>query len=263
MNRLENAFKVNGKDFKKVIIPYITAGDPNLEKTYSMVLGMEAAGADIIELGFPYSDPIADGPVIQRASERALKAGVNIEDCLSLVERLRKHTQIPIVILLYYNQIFCYGEDNFVNRCNQVGIDGLVVPDMPLVERKKWRERYFEMPDLIPFATPTSFERLEEILPLGSGFVYCVSAKGVTGVRQEFDENLEKLVLRIKEISNLPVAIGFGIRDEVVAKSMLQIAEGAIVGSAIVEQVEKGIVDNTELQRVSAFVSKLSLAREV
>lgn len=256
MDRIKSVFK--NKD-KNILISYITAGDPNAEKTFYFVLGMEAAGADIVEIGFPYKDSPADGNVIQKAVTRALNNDMDVEKCFELIKKLRNHTEIPLVGLIYYNQIFCYGEKLFLEMCDKVGLDGLVIPDMPIEDKKKWLEKYEFNVKLIPMIAPTSYDRIDDILKVGDGFVYCVSNKGVTGTKKTFDPMLNKIVNKIKKISDIPVAIGFGISDKETANKMWDIGDAVIIGSAIVNCIEEGIVDSSELQRVSAFIGNLKL----
>lgn len=257
-SRIETQFNHLKKENKKALISFITCGDPDLETTYSLVLEMEKAGSSIIELGIPYSDPLADGEVIQRASARALKAGTHIDKCLDLVKRLRKETQIPLVFLVYFNPIFKYGVENFLNKCIEVGLDGLIIPDLPLEERDAILKVIRDKPlNFIPLVAPTSGNRIKEIVKDAQGFIYCVSSKGVTGKRNRFDTNLKDLIQNIKKYSDVPTAIGFGISNREAVENLKSTSDGLIVGSAIVEQVEKGLEDHTIQKRVFEFVHEL------
>lgn len=227
---------------KKALITYITSGDPSLTNTMELVLTMEKAGADIIELGIPYSDPLADGPVIQRTSTRALSKGVNVDSIFSMVLNLRHETEIPLIFLVYYNTIFSYGIKKFLNRCKDCGIDGLIIPDLPLEERRILNEVMKDYPiDLIALVAPTSYNRIKEIVKEGRGFIYCISSKGVTGTRKTFDEGLKDFIEEVRKYSKIPLAIGFGISNVESVKSLKDLADGLIVGSEIIKQIEKGI----------------------
>jgi tryptophan synthase alpha chain len=235
MTRIQKAF-----DGKKAFLGFITAGDPDLEKTEEYVLEMERAGASLIELGIPFSDPVAEGPVIQSANVRALSKGCTTDQVFELVERLREKTQIPIVFLLYLNSIFKYGYERFCQRCEDAGVDGLIIPDLP------WEERGELSPiaqahqvDLISMIAPTSEDRIRQIAKEAKGFLYVVSSMGVTGMRQEITTDIKKIVDLIREVTDTPTAIGFGINTKEQVHHFSEIADGAIVGSAIVKIVEK------------------------
>ncbi len=231
MSRIENAFK-NGKAF----IGFLTAGDPSLDKTEEFVLEMANAGADLIEIGVPFSDPIAEGSVIQEANIRALSAGCTVEKVFETVKKIRTKTDIPLVFLTYLNPVFHYGYEAFMKRCNECGVDGLIIPDMP----------YEEKGEILPFAKShnidiisliahTSAVRIEMIAKEATGFIYVVSSMGVTGVRSEIKTDLESIIKVIKESTNTPAAIGFGISTPEQAKHFSEFADGVIVGSAIVK----------------------------
>lgn len=257
-SRIENKFIELKKEDKKSLITFISCGDPDLDTTYEMVLEMEKAGASIIELGVPFSDPLADGETIQRASFRALKNNVTINDCFSLVERLRKVTDIPLVFLTYFNPVYQFGFEKFINKCVEVGVDGCVVPDLPIEERIPFEELIGDKPfNVIQLVAPTSEDRIEELVKTAKGFIYCVSSLGVTGTRATFDKNLANFVGTVKKYSDTPVAIGFGISSKEAVAQLKDISDGVIVGSAIVEKVEAGIRDKTSVEKVSAFVKEL------
>lgn len=231
MNRIEEAFK-NGKAF----IPFITAGDPDLETSRKLIIAMERAGADLIEIGVPFSDPVAEGPVIQEANERALAAGCTIDRLFDMVRETRKTVKVPLVFLTYINPIYAYGKDRFMERCRECGIDGLIIPDLPYEEKGEiqadCREKGVKMISLI---APTSKERITMIAKEAEGFVYCVSSMGVTGVRSEIKTNVKEMVENVKAAVNLPCAVGFGISTPEQAKAMADVSDGVIVGSAIVK----------------------------
>ncbi len=219
----------------KAFIGFVTGGDPCIEKTKEFVLEMIRAGADIIEIGIPFSDPIAEGPVIQEANIRALSAGTTVEKLFTLVEELRRHTAVPLVFLTYLNPVFHYGYDAFFKRCNSAGIDGIIIPDLPFEEQAPVRQAAsLYGVDLISLIAPTSEARIQEIAKTASGFVYVVSSMGVTGVRSAITTDIAAMVKTIKTVTAVPAAVGFGIHSPEQAAHIAGIADGVIVGSAIV-----------------------------
>ncbi len=233
MSRIRDAFK-NGK----VFIPFITGGDPDMETSYELIKTMAENGADIIEIGIPFSDPIAEGPVIQAADLRSLSAGTTTDALFDLVIRLRKEIDIPFIFMTYMNPIYVYGTERFMERCAQVGIDGVIVPDVPFEEKAELAD-YCKAAglDLISMIAPTSEERIETIAREAEGFLYCVSSLGVTGVRSEINTDIGAMVSQVKKVTDTPVAVGFGISTPQQAKKMAGLSDGAIVGSAIVKLV--------------------------
>lgn len=223
---------------RKAFIPFLTAGDPHLEATGAFIKTMAAAGADLIEIGIPFSDPVAEGPVIQAASLRALQAGTTTDKIFDMVDSIRPEVEVPLVFMTYINPIYVYGKEKFVARCAQSGISGLIVPDLPFEEKGELAEicRQHRVA-LISLIAPTSENRIQAIAQDAEGFIYCVSSLGVTGVRQEIQTDLQTLVNRIKSTTTLPVAIGFGIATPEQAQAMGKLADGAIVGSAIVKLI--------------------------
>jgi len=235
MNRIKLAF-ANGKAF----IPFITAGDPSLAITEELVLKMAAAGANIIELGIPFSDPMAEGLVIQRADERALSGGTTTDQIFALVERIRSKCEVPLAFMTYVNPIFSYGTDRFLRNCRQAGIDALIVPDVPFEEKTEllpYCQQYGV--DLISMIAPTSKDRIQMIAREAEGFLYCVSSLGVTGVREEISNEVDEMIKMVKAVKDIPCAIGFGISTPAQAAQMAKIADGVIVGSAIVKIIEQ------------------------
>ena len=230
MSNIAKAFQ-NGKAF----IPFITCGDPDLETTAAAVRAMAQNGADLIELGIPFSDPTAEGPVIQEANIRALSGGVDTDQIFDLVRELRKDVTVPMVFMTYANVVFSYGAEKFISICREIGIDGLILPDIPFEEKEEFSEicRRFEV-DLISLIAPTSENRIGMIAKEAEGFIYLVSSLGVTGVRSEITTDLGAIVKVIRENTDVPCAIGFGISTPEQAKKMAGLADGAIVGSAIV-----------------------------
>ncbi len=222
----------------KAFIPFITSGDPSLEVTEQLVYACEEAGADIIELGIPFSDPTAEGPVIQAANMRALAGGVTTDKIFAMVERIRKKTEIPLVFMTYANVVFSYGKgtEDFVRRAAEVGINGLILPDVPFEEKEEFDSpcRKYGL-DFISLIAPTSHDRIKMIAKEASGFVYCVSSLGVTGTRSEITTDIGAMVKLVKDVSDIPCAVGFGISTPEQAAKMAALSDGAIVGSAIVK----------------------------
>ena len=254
MNRIVEKFNYLKEKNKKAFIPFITAGDPDLDTTLELILTLEKAGADIIEIGIPYSDPMADGPVIQASSTRALAGGTKISLIMEKISEIREKTQIPLVYLLYYNSIFKYGPERFFKQCKEVGIDGLIIPDLPLEERSE----VIEIADkydicVIPMVAPTSKARIKAITNLGKGFVYCVSVNGVTGTRQNITTDIEEYMNLIKGYTNMPRALGFGISSAEMAKAYAPYCEAIIVGSAIIKLVAEGGTQEDIIKRVYDF----------
>ena len=233
MNRLENVFK-NGKAF----IPFITAGDPNLRITEELVLRMADSGADLIELGIPFSDPIAEGLVIQAADNRALEAGTTTDKIFGMVGRIRKVCDIPIAFMTYANPIYTYGAEKFMKRCQETGVDGIIIPDVPYEEKEEFLPycRKYSV-TLISMIAPTSRNRIRTIAGEAQGFIYCVSSLGVTGVRREISRDVEEMINLVKEVKDIPCAVGFGISTPEQAGKIARYADGVIVGSAIVKIV--------------------------
>ena len=233
MTRIADAFK-SGKAF----IPFITCGDPDLETTARLVRAMAAGGADLIELGIPFSDPTAEGPVIQLANERALKAGTTTDRVFDLVEDLRRDVTVPMVFMTYANVVFSYGMDRFLESCRRVDMQGLILPDVPFEEKEEFDVKCREYGQkLISLIAPTSEDRIGRIAREASGFVYCVSSLGVTGVRSEITTDIGAMVRLVKQEKDIPCAVGFGISTPDQARKMAKYADGVIVGSAIMKLI--------------------------
>jgi tryptophan synthase alpha chain len=235
VNRLGKVFE-NGKAF----IPFITAGDPSIETTEKLVYGMAEAGADLIELGIPFSDPVAEGNVIQAANTRALTGGVTTDTLFSMVKRIRRTCQVPIAFMTYANPVFSYGYERFLRNCYEAGVDALIVPDLPFEESGEiipFCHKY--RISLISMVSPTSKSRIQKIAREAQGFIYCVSSMGVTGVRQDIGNEVKEIVKQIKEVKDIPCAVGFGISTPEQASRMAEFSDGVIVGSAIVKMVEQ------------------------
>ena len=219
----------------RAFIPFVTCGDPDIETTEGLVRAMAEAGADLIELGIPFSDPIAEGPVIQGADVRALSSGVTTDDIFDMAERVRADLDVPMLVMTYINPVFVYGPDRFLERCRRAGICAIIVPDMPY-EQKQDLQPYCTKHGvkLISMIAPTSEDRISMIASEAEGFIYIVSSMGVTGVRTSFSSNLEDMVAAVRRATDIPCAIGFGISTPEQARRMTDFADGAIVGSAIV-----------------------------
>ncbi|WP_026520372.1 tryptophan synthase subunit alpha [Butyrivibrio sp. FCS006] len=231
-----------GKAFenKKAFIAFITCGDPDLETTVEVVKESVKNGADLIELGIPFSDPTAEGPTIQGANLRALTGGVTTDKIFDMVKELRKDVSVPMVFMTYANVVFSYGAERFIKTCSEIGIDGIILPDLPYEEKEEFHpvcQKYGV--DLISLIAPTSENRIAQIAKDAEGFIYVVSSLGVTGTRTEIKTDLESIVKAIRENTNVPCAIGFGISKPEQAKKMAGISDGAIVGSAIIKIIEK------------------------
>jgi len=225
---------------QKAFIPFITCGEPSLEITEQLVYAMAEAGADLIELGIPFSDPTAEGPVIQAASDRALKSGTTTDKVFEMVGRIRQESDIPLAFMTYANVIFSYGKERFIGKASEVGIDGIILPDVPYEEKEEFSSICQEHGiDFISLIAPTSNERIQMIAKDAAGFVYCVSSLGVTGVRNEITTDLGAMVELVKSEKDIPCAIGFGISTPEQAEKMAKVSDGVIVGSAIVKMCEK------------------------
>ncbi len=256
MSKIHKAFE-KGKAF----IAFLTCGDPDLETTAAAVRAAAAGGADLIELGIPFSDPTAEGPVIQGANLRALRGGVTTDKVFQLVRELRRDVTIPLVFMTYANVIFSYGPERFLACCAEAGIDGLILPDLPFEEKEEFLEpcRKYGV-DLISMIAPTSADRIAMIAGEAEGFLYLVSSLGVTGERSEIKTDLSAIVKTVREHTKTPCAIGFGISTPEQARAMADIADGAIVGSAIVRILEEYGKEAPE--RVGSYVRAMKQAME-
>lgn len=254
MSRITETFS-RGKAF----IPFITAGDPCIEITEQLIYAMENAGADIIEIGIPFSDPIAEGIVIQKAHERALAAETTLDKIFDMVERVRYKTDIPLVFMTYLNPVYVYGKKRFVKQASRIGIDGLIVPDTPFEESSELSSicKKYNI-DLISMIAPTSKQRISAIAAQAQGFMYCVSSLGVTGMRSEFTADIKGMISLVKEVKPIPCAVGFGISTPAQAKKISSFADGVIVGSAIVKIVQENGIEC--LTPVSNYVHDMKAA---
>jgi len=241
MSRIRETFAALKRSGRGGFIPFITAGEPDLATTELLLIELAAAGADIIELGVPFSDPVADGEVIQRASERALRNGVTVRDTLTCVARVKQRINVPIVLFSYFNPLLKFGEDRLADEAKQAGVDAVLVTDLIPEEAETWIETLIQHElDPIFLVTPTTSEkRLAQIAEHARGFIYAVSRAGVTGARDEMTRDAEALTKRVRSVSNLPVAVGFGISTADQVHEVWQFADAAVVGSAIVSRIEK------------------------
>lgn len=251
MSNIKKAFE-NGKAF----IAFVTCGDPDLETTAKVVRAAVENGADLIELGIPFSDPAAEGPVIQGANLRALRGGITTDKIFAFVKELRRDVKVPMVFMTYANVVFSYGAEKFISTCRDIGIDGLILPDLPYEEKEEFLPtcRQYDV-DLISLIAPTSENRISMIAREAEGFIYIVSSLGVTGTRSEIKTDLASIVKVVRENTKVPCAIGFGISTPEQAKRMADISDGAIVGSAIVKLIEKNGTDAPE--HVAEYVKSM------
>lgn len=254
MTKIADAF-ANGKAF----IPFLTCGDPDLETTEKLIGAIEEAGADLIELGIPFSDPTAEGPVIQDANLRALSAGTTTDKIFDMVRRVRQTVSIPMVFMTYANVIFSYGADRFLKTAAEIGMNGIIVPDVPFEEKQEFEplcQKYGL--DQISMIAPTSHDRIRAIAEQANGFLYCVSSLGVTGTRTAITTDIGAMVKLVKEVKDIPCAVGFGISTPEQAESMCRQADGAIVGSAIVKLIAQYGRDS--VQPVADYVRTMKTA---
>ncbi len=261
MNRIDAKFKELREKNETAFIPFITAGDPSLEVTKALIMEFDKRGADLIELGIPFSDPIADGPVIQSSYYRALSGGVKFSNILKLVKEIREKSEIPIVSMISYSILYKNGCENFIKNALEAGIDGATIPDLPVEEAEDIIEAgKIEEFKIICFIAPTTTDsRMELIVKKSQGFLYYISVVGITGARNELSKDIKKNIQNIKRKTNLPVALGFGISTPEQAGMAGKIADGVIVGSAIMREIEKfkNQDNNMLVDRVGQFVGEL------
>ncbi|MCB1530817.1 MAG: tryptophan synthase subunit alpha [Rhodospirillales bacterium] len=263
MNRIEARFNKLKEEGRKALVTFITAGDPDAKKSLSVLKKLPESGADFIEIGMPFSDPMADGPAIQASSLRALQNGMTLKNTLELLQQFRTgDTKTPVILMGYFNPVLAYGIENFVTDAVQSGADGLIIVDLPPEEAQELQGPADEEGlCLIRLVTPTTDERrLEKILEGASGFLYYVSITGITGTKSANVQDVDAHIQRIKKQTNLPVLVGFGIKTPEDAGKMADIADGVVVGSAIVENMQKNQNDNNLSVKISDQVKKLSAA---
>ena len=254
MNKITKAF-----ENKKAFIAFITGGDPDIETTEKLILAMAESGVDIIEIGIPFSDPVAEGIVIQEADERALANGCTVDKLFEMVKRVREKTEIPLLFMTYINPIYVYGKARFLKACADCGIDGVIVPDLPFEERDELsNDCAGHGITQISMIAPTSCERIKQISKNAEGFLYCVSSLGVTGVRGEINTDVAAMIGQVKEVSSVPCAIGFGISTPKQARDMASISDGVIIGSAIVRLIAE--YGRESIEPVRPYVRKVKNA---
>lgn len=259
MNRIEAKFKQLKKEQRPALIAYICAGDPDLETTFALVLELERSGADIIELGVPFSDPIADGPTIQRAAQRALEKNTSLSQIFTLVKKIRAQTQIPVVLMTYLNPLYQYGLNKVAQVSHTVGVDGFVIPDLPLESGREVRQVLENKDiDLIFLVTPvTDKKRFAHIQSCSSGFIYYVSVTGVTGARSRMGDYVEAQAREFREMTALPLVVGFGVSTPIQVKTLGQVFDGVVVGSAIVNVIEQNLGKKDLVEKAGEFVRSL------
>ena len=260
--RIERTFRDLKQKKEKALVVYLTAGDPDLQTTRSLILALEKAGVDVIEIGVPFSDPTADGPVIQAASQRALRLGATLSGILDMIESLRDVSDIPIVLFGYYNPIFSYGNERFAARAKRAGVDGILVVDLPPEESQELR-RYTDMAglDFISLIAPTTSDnRIARIAKNATGFLYYISITGVTGTAQPHMQSIRVDVERIRKISALPLVIGFGISTPAQAARIASYADGVVIGSAFVRLIEENGAKDDLIQIASSFIKDIKKA---
>lgn len=264
MNRIDRRFQELRTTGQKALIPFITAGDPDLSVTRELAWAFEAAGADLLELGVPFSDPLADGATIQRASQRALENGVTLKRVIGVVEQIRAKSQIPVVLMSYFNPILRMGTDEFATRAGHAGVDGVIVPDLPPEEAQELQRCCAASAvHTIFLAAPTSTDaRLRRIAQSSQGYIYYVSLKGVTGTRDTVQTDLEVSLNRLRPLTDKPIAVGFGISTPTQVSQVARLADGVIVGSAIVERVERASAQPGIVEDVAGFVRSLKQAMQ-
>ena len=262
MSKISRTFEKLRSEGRKALIPFITAGYPDINTTEKFIYELEKSGADLIELGVPFSDPMADGPVIQMASERSLANGTNLKTILELVKKVRKRTEIPIILMGYYNPFFIYGLKRISRDAKDAGVDGFLIVDLPPEEAGEMKAQTDRAGlDIIFLLAPTSDEkRINLITKNGTGFIYYVSLTGVTGIRSELDRDIRKQIKKIRRKTRLPIGVGFGISSPAHAKRVAKWADAVVVGSAIIKIVENSSSKKQMVQRVGKFVNDLKKA---
>jgi tryptophan synthase alpha chain len=260
MSRIREKFRELKRSGRGGFIPFITAGDPDLVTTERLLIELAKAGADIIELGVPFSDPVADGEVIQRASERALRNGVTVHDALACATNVRRHIDVPIVLFSYFNPLLQFGQEQVAAAAGQAGIDAVLVTDLIPEEAKSWTETLLrhQLDPIFLVAPTTSDKRLARIAQQAHGFIYAVSRAGVTGERDEMTRDAEALVKRVRSVSDLPVAVGFGISTAEQVRAVWRFADGAVVGSAIISEIERLSGKSNLVNRIGEFAASLN-----
>ncbi len=259
MNRIDQKFSQLRNAKRKAFISFVTAGDPDLQTTHDLVLAFEKSGVDIIEIGVPFSDPLADGPTIQAASFRSLQQGTTLLKVLQCVKKIRQHTEIPIALMMYTNPLFHYGVEKFVHDALECGVDGVIVPDLPPEEASNLIQmaRKANLATIFFISPTTTKERMKKIVQASTGFIYYVSIAGVTGARQQVAQSYIDQIKLVKQLTNKPICVGFGVSTAQQVKDISRIADGVIVGSAIVNEIVKHSGNKNLVKNVAEFVSDL------
>ena len=259
MSRISKVFNQLQEKGKKAFIPFLMAGDPDLKITKELVLEAEQRGADIIEIGLPYSTPLADGPTIKKAGKRSLEHNTNLDDIFELVAEIREESEVPLVLMGYYNLVFKYGVEKFVQQCEKVGVDGTIIPDLPIGEDEELRSLAQNL-DIISLVTTTSKpSRVRTVAQKSQGFIYAVSTPGTTGARAEISNEIEEKVEQLREFTDTPIAVGFGISKPEHVEAVTDFADGAIVGSAIIRQIEENLEQPEKIvDEVGDFIEYLT-----
>src|SRR5216110_1751187 len=265
MNRISKTFTSLKRLGRGGFIPFIVLGDPDLATTELLLVELAAAGADIIELGVPFSDPVADGETIQRASERALRKGVTLRDVLTCIARAKQHINVPIVLFSYFNPLLSFGRDRLANDAKEAGVDAVLVTDLIPEEAHTWTETLiqFDLDPIFLVAPTTSDKRLKQIVRQARGFIYAVSRAGVTGARDEMTDDAEALVKRVRSVSDLPVAVGFGISTAEQVREVWRFADAIVVGSAIVREIERLSGNPDLIDQVGHFTRSLIAPKQI
>jgi tryptophan synthase alpha chain len=265
MSRIRETFASLKRAGRGGFIPFITAGDPDIATTELLLIELAAAGANIIELGVPFSDPVADGETIQHASERALRKGITVSDVLSCVSHAKQHIDVPIVLFSYFNPLLSFGRDRLAKEAKEAGVDAVLVTDLIPEEAESWTETLiqFDLDPIFLVAPTTSDKRLKQIARQARGFIYAVSRAGVTGARDEMPRDAEALVKRVRSVSDLPVAVGFGISTPEQVREVWRFANAAVIGSAFVREIEKLSAKSDLVSRIGNFARSLISAAPV
>ncbi len=263
MNRIDKVFKDLKQKGQKAFIPYITAGDPDLRTTKRIAAGLRDAGADILELGIPFSDPLADGPTIQKAIQRSLRSGCSVKKVFSLTEDIRREISTPIVYMTYFNIVYNYGMERFIRDALAAGADGIIVPDLPMEESGDFRS-LADKDDfhIVMLAAPTTpIDRFKRLAACSKGFIYYVSLTGVTGARKKLSEKLQEEIRQLKKVSSKPICVGFGVSTPDQAREIAEVADGVIVGSALIKMIESGLAGrNATIPKLYGFARSLAKA---
>ena len=261
MSKIAQVFKNAKSENRAVLIPYITAGFPNLKASQKIIEAVAQSGAGILEIGLPFSDPLADGPTIQKSSQVALEVGTDTKIVFELIKKLRKKTDIPIVIMTYYNLFYKYGLKRFASDAKKAGVDGVIIPDLPVEEAKPWLEASKGKLDTIFLVAPTSSDaRIRAAAKFSTGFIYCVSLTGTTGARTSLPKELPQFVARVRKVTNKPIAVGFGVSDKSQAAEVAKIADGVIIGSAFINQIDKANQTRVQVDNVVKFADRINKA---